>query len=644
MSFFSCHNLSKSFNDEVVLNNVNISFPCSGIVSITGSSGCGKSTLLNCLLGLETCQGEIYFNDKKITDFDTFRNKYCGVIFQNFHLFEFLTVEENITLFGKSKSYNSIIKTLGLERKLNQKVSILSGGEKQRVAIARTLMKEPKIIFCDEITGSLDQKNANTIMRLLREFSEKILVINISHNWDLVKKYSRHILEFDNHQINFKVDETCEKTPKSIKKISFLSLIKNSIGLMKKASFKIGLSIISLVISLTTLGMIFNANLTIKNHFLKYKMANLDYQFLELTIEEEIKIENTSFSLLKYNRPSKEEIDNISYLINETIVGYNYGNILNSYTSLRNNNQEIKFSLQPCLSSKIKKYNQIIINNKAYKLLEGNQISYQFKANIDSLNKKNEVITDYVEFNINFEVIDINQEMELLQEPTIYYHYSLMEAYLHSIKLDNFSNSEKEDVSLAHRIIFYSDNNDYFNTGSVFLIIKGISEVENIYNKINNFNSPYINYLCLSRSIDNFKVMDELLNSIVSAIEIFLIISLVISLVLLFLCINSLIVDEEKELGILKSLGVLKKQVNKIASYQVSIILVISFVISFVVKTLIYRVLLIYFPYLEFLNYHTLAKENLLIGLILEITGGVFSLITVFLINRIKLSEVLRED
>ena len=116
MNFFSCKNLSKSFNQEKILEDINISFPSFGIVSIIGHSGCGKSTLLNCLLGLEACEGTIYFKGKKIKSFDEFRNKYTGVIFQNFHLFEYLTVKENITLFGKSKNYKKNNKSIEFRR------------------------------------------------------------------------------------------------------------------------------------------------------------------------------------------------------------------------------------------------------------------------------------------------------------------------------------------------------------------------------------------------------------------------------------------------------------------------------------------------------------------------------------------------
>ena len=167
MDFFVCKHLAKSFNSHVIFSNISLSFPSKGLISLVGPSGCGKSTLINCLLGIEKCEGEIFFQENKITDFDKFRNKFATIIFQNFNLFEFLSVEENITFFAKSKDFNKIVKLLKLEDKLDQEVRYLSGGEKQRVALARSLMKDPLIIFCDEVTGSLDLENEIIIMNFL---------------------------------------------------------------------------------------------------------------------------------------------------------------------------------------------------------------------------------------------------------------------------------------------------------------------------------------------------------------------------------------------------------------------------------------------------------------------------------------------
>ena len=214
MVFFGCKNFNKSFGQDLIFENVNLSFPGSGIISIMGKSGCGKSTLIKCLLGIEKCEGEVIFQDEVIKDFSSFRNKYTGLIFQNYNLFEYLSVEENIKTFPNDQGFEKIVNLLDLQDKLKQKVSLLSGGEKQRVAIASTLMTNPKIIFCDEITGSLDEKNALKIMKYLKEISSTCLIINITHNQALASKFSNKILYLKDKTLSWELflRESFERT------------------------------------------------------------------------------------------------------------------------------------------------------------------------------------------------------------------------------------------------------------------------------------------------------------------------------------------------------------------------------------------------------------------------------------------------
>ena len=645
MNFFSCKNLSKSFNQEKILEDINISFPSFGIVSIIGHSGCGKSTLLNCLLGLEACEGTIYFKGKKIKSFDEFRNKYTGVIFQNFHLFEYLTVKENITLFGKSKNYKKIISLLNLEDKINKKVKLLSGGEKQRVAIARTLMKNPKIIFCDEIVGSLDENNSLKIMKYIKEISKEILVINISHNIKLVNKFSDHVISLETKKVDFispfeekiKVKENKKILPK-------VKLFKNSLELLRKSIFKITLSIISLSISFSLVGIILCVEKSVESYITSYKQSALDYSFLELTITLETKIENTSFSLIKNTRPTKEELSHINHLLGDLNLGYNYSNLINSYTSLKSLDEELQIRFLPCLDKNITSYNQVIVNSKAKELIKNNKINYIQKRNIDYINLSNKVISDYIDLSIDFEVVGVNEELEFFQEPIVYYHYYYLEDYLHLINLENLSLEKKEKVSLAHRIIFYSFEGDYFNTGTLYFISNDINKVEETYEKINNFNSSYYDFKCISRSIENYNTIEDLFNKIIDAIEIFLIISLVISCLLMGLTINSLIIDEEKELGVLKSLGVLKKQTEKIVFYQIGIIIFISILTSFFAKYFIYYVIDKKIDFINLLTIENILFENMITILLSLIFSFIFSQISKYFVNKIKLSDVLRED
>ena len=165
--------VSKSFNEVYVLKDINISFPKYGIVVIYGPSGCGKSTLLNIISSIYPCEGEVTFNGRhystlKEDDKDMLRNQRMGFIFQDYKLFEFDTVKNNVMLAidikcsdkksDKERRVNDLLNLVGLEDKANELVSNLSGGEKQRISLARAIANSPQLLLADEPTGNLDNK------------------------------------------------------------------------------------------------------------------------------------------------------------------------------------------------------------------------------------------------------------------------------------------------------------------------------------------------------------------------------------------------------------------------------------------------------------------------------------------------------
>ena len=192
MSVFVLEKISKEFvtgkQVNKVLTDINLSFPDKGLFSIVGKSGCGKSTLLNILMGIEhPTKGKVYFNGKDITkmkdkDFSKYHLKCVSLIFQHYNLFNNLTAFENVILpqeiaginnkeIGKKAS--ELFNKFGLNNLANRKVKNLSGGEKQRIAILRSLITDPDAILCDEPTGALDYQNSREIMGILREISKK---------------------------------------------------------------------------------------------------------------------------------------------------------------------------------------------------------------------------------------------------------------------------------------------------------------------------------------------------------------------------------------------------------------------------------------------------------------------------------------
>ncbi|MBS5932369.1 MAG: ABC transporter ATP-binding protein [Clostridiales bacterium] len=190
----------KDENEVRALDGVNLSIVKGSFTAIVGTSGSGKSTLLHMLGGLDRpTSGSVIVDGKEIfrlkdEELTIFRRRKIGFIFQNYNLVPVLNVYENIVLPIEldgnkvDESYvNDIIKTLGLEKKLNSLPNNLSGGQQQRVAIARALASKPAIILADEPTGNLDSKTSMDVMGLLKVTSAKFkqTIVMITHNEEI---------------------------------------------------------------------------------------------------------------------------------------------------------------------------------------------------------------------------------------------------------------------------------------------------------------------------------------------------------------------------------------------------------------------------------------------------------------------------
>ncbi len=201
-------NIYKQYDHLMVLKGVDIEIKKGEIVSIVGSSGAGKSTLLHILGTLDKAdRGEIIINNQHIETFSgrklsVFRNKHIGFVFQFHHLLPEFTALENVCIPGwiagdKKKEVvikaTKLLKTLGLGDRLENKPQQLSGGEQQRVAVARALINGPSIIMADEPTGNLDSSNAKELHQLFidlrNQFNQTFLIV--THNEELAKMSDR---------------------------------------------------------------------------------------------------------------------------------------------------------------------------------------------------------------------------------------------------------------------------------------------------------------------------------------------------------------------------------------------------------------------------------------------------------------------
>jgi lipoprotein-releasing system ATP-binding protein len=214
MAILSAKNIHKKYGTVEVLKGVDIAIEAGEIVSIVGSSGAGKSTLLHILGTLDRAdRGEVFLNSENITSLQgkklsAFRNKHIGFVFQFHHLLPEFSALENVCIPGWLSTQRKavvqaraeeLLTLLGLKERLENKPNALSGGEQQRVAVARALINNPDVVFADEPTGNLDSANAKDLHALFfdlrKKFNQTFLIV--THNEELAQQSDRTLVMKD---------------------------------------------------------------------------------------------------------------------------------------------------------------------------------------------------------------------------------------------------------------------------------------------------------------------------------------------------------------------------------------------------------------------------------------------------------------
>lgn len=220
MASIEVKNISKIFDNKLVLNDLNFKVNDGELLSILGKSGCGKTTLLKILIGIERpSSGSILKNNKNITNYDISKRD-MGIVFQNYALFPNMTVLENVSYALKNKLKNKneaikqamdIISMVNLEEHVNKYPNELSGGQMQRVAIARTLALKPDVILFDEALSALDAENKIILRNKIRELNKKfnITMIFITHDQEEAFSISDRVMIMNDGSIE-QIDEPSE--------------------------------------------------------------------------------------------------------------------------------------------------------------------------------------------------------------------------------------------------------------------------------------------------------------------------------------------------------------------------------------------------------------------------------------------------
>lgn len=592
-------NITKTINNNKILNNININFRPHELVCILGQSGSGKTTLLNLIGNNDTpTTGNIYLGKTNIKNISSqqYHNQIISYIFQDYNLIKNLSLKDNIELPLKltnkkiySKRLTKLITKLNIDKIITKKVKYLSGGEKQRVAIARTILTNTKIILADEPTGALDTFNSEKIMKILKDLSKHKLVIVVTHNQELAKKYATRIIEIKDGKIKSD-NNPCHKIynyhlkPHKLK-LKYKEIIKICINniqsklgrnILKILAFSISTFFLSLILSINQ-GLNKEINNLNQNNYYTYPLIISSYSYDKYNLKNQTQ-NTTEININKYtikNNIDNKLIDTLKSLDKNTYLGISYSKMTENNNLLISNPSNNLF--------KIIKGTYPQNNNEVMLLLDNNNSideELQNSLNIhgtnynDYLNKK--ILINSLEVKITA-IVKSNNEY-LSSQNGIVYNPELINTKIESISIYPKTREGKEKIK---KVL------------NKYQIVDEAQEITDIINRI----IKIITYVLIIFSISAFTITIIMMN-IMSYIE---------------------VIERKQEIGILKTLGTRNKDIKRIFIFENILIGFISTIISL-------------------LNLYILSKIinpiiNAKIGLTSLITINIKTIIIIFIVS-----------
>ncbi|WP_344164623.1 ATP-binding cassette domain-containing protein [Nocardiopsis rhodophaea] len=194
--------LTKSFGERTLWRDVDLTIPAGQMLALVGPSGSGKTTLLNCLGLLEQPSGgAILYGGKRLTRLGAggrrrFRRAHLGYLFQNYALMENATIKQNLDVAGREQQLQArALERVGLAGREREKVHRMSGGEQQRIALARLMVKRPSLVLADEPTGALDEDNGRVVIDTLRQMADEGCAVVVATHNDVVRDACDEVFE-----------------------------------------------------------------------------------------------------------------------------------------------------------------------------------------------------------------------------------------------------------------------------------------------------------------------------------------------------------------------------------------------------------------------------------------------------------------
>ena len=585
-------NVCKKY-DRDVLKKINLKFGNKGFICLVGESGSGKTTLLNIIGGLEQPDsGKVIFNGNNIKNIDSsfYSNQLVSFINQNYNLIDKYTVLENILLpielrrIRSPCNVDNILKMLGIYSLKNKKVISLSGGEKQRVAIARCIVQNTRVILADEPTGALDSENAYSVMRILKNLSKQKLVIVVTHNIELANSFADDIIKINDGKICSKLKVINKNKYFKIKcnrkiKLSFIKLVKYAIKNLNNKLLRNILTILAFTIGLLSLGIV----LSIKTGFNK----ELD------------SLNKSSF----FNYP--------------LVISKN--NYVDDFSNKVENKNGVNVKKGLFVTNEIDDKLISLVNNIDKKYINGityyRDIDYEFKS-ISYVNPSNNyfyLVSGRMPENKN-EVLIMYDEEDSISEKL----YNYLDVANNGLINNIFKVNDKELIITG----IVKSNNDYFKSLSGILYSNDLfdNEITDIYIYANNLNSKnkikdlLKDYEIFDNAEEVVNLTKKMFDGISLVLILFSVISLIVSMIMIFVISYISVMERNKDIGIYKSIGFRNNDIKNLFIVENLIIGMCSFYLTMIFILLVSNVInkLVY-SYINFEHIMSLDILNIIL-------------------------------
>ena len=486
-----------------------------------------------------------------------YHTNYVSFIYQNYNLIDALSVKDNLNLITKNNEW--IINKLGLSKIKNTKTNKISGGEKQRTAIARSILSDSLVYLADEPTGAIDTANSIKIMQILKELSKEKLVLMITHNEELAHAYADEIIYLKDGTINkrkpTKECHTYKEIFKNKRKLSFKDIFKISMGYLKEQKIRSILTILATTIGLTSLTIVLGINNGLNEEIKSLEKEAL-YSYPIIIPKGKITL-NMSLN----NKSSKTEIG-----------------VTSDYNLIKN-------KIDDNLLNKVKTFNNTYISYyheiSNQKFLENSYISpseeYFSLIKGKMPQNKNEIL------------ILLNSENSISESLK---DYLKLEKMTYDEILDKTINVENKTLKIVGIV---NSNNGYFSALSGILYSNNLfsGEITEIhiypqnYKAKEHIKNELKNYNIIDDASSALNVTRTLINTITITLTIFSIISLIVSVILIITITYINVLEKNKDIGIYKTLGINRKQIKKIFLNQNYILSLTSSAISIIIVFLI---------------------------------------------------------